>query len=291
MPQGGGKAPQGGAPTAAGKPPTSGGGAGGVTPGVPGSGVNNGTTDKSLAQLTCPVATMKDVPFSVKWVCAPNMTSQGTGFSTGGMVSGFATTSITTTTTFGLACAGTGAAAATCTTRVIAPKTVLTAAPTEVDPGQKVVIAWVTTETTNCSLYGPQSILRSGGTANVHVIPSLTRSTEFALACGTTAGTTIKRTVVVRVRGSAGEVDPAVVPESDIRTTPVTDTPVLGEDSASSSAEDGGSSSNTPANTNPQNTPSTGGYTATDQNGNPVTLCDPMMGIYRFTQCLLKKPY
>jgi rare lipoprotein A len=291
MPQGGGKAPQGGAPTAAGKPPTSGGGAGGVTPGVPGSGVNNGTTDKSLAQLTCPVATMKDVPFSVKWVCAPNMTSQGTGFSTGGMVSGFATTSITTTTTFGLACTGTGAAAATCTTRVIAPKTVLTAAPTEVDPGQKVVIAWVTTETTNCSLYGPQSILRSGGTANVHVIPSLTRSTEFALACGTTAGTTIKRTVVVRVRGSAGEVDPAVVPESDIRTTPVTDTPVLGEDSASSSAEDGGSSSNTPANTNPQNTPSTGGYTATDQNGNPVTLCDPMMGIYRFTQCLLKKPY
>jgi hypothetical protein len=291
MPQAGQGSPQGGAPIAAGKPPVPGSTAGGATPSVPGVGVNNGTTDRSLAQLTCPVATIANTPFSVKWVCAPGMTSQGTGFSTGGLISGTATTSITATTTFGLACAGTGAAAATCTTRIVAPKTVLTAAPTEVDPGQKVVIAWVTTETTNCSLYGPQSILRSGGTTNVHVIPSITRSTEFALACGTTGGTTIKRTVVVRVRGSAGEIDPALVPEADIQTTPVTDTPFLwgsdtpSGDSNSSDSSQSAPNTNIPGNTNPS------GYTATDQNGNPVTLCDPMMGIYRFTQCLLKKPY
>jgi hypothetical protein len=285
-PQGGGGSPQGGAPTTQGKPPVSG-GVGGGAPGIPAVGANNGTTNKTLAQLTCPVATMADVPFSVKWVCAPGMTSQGTGFSTGGLVGGTATTSITATTTFGLACAGTNAAAATCTTRVIAPKTALTAAPTEVEPGQKVVIAWVTTDTTNCSLYGPQSILRSGGTTNIHVIPSLSRSTEFALACGTTGGTTIKRTVVVRVRGSAGEIDPAIVPESDIRTTPTTEDPMLegGTAPANDQNNTGSPSVNGQTNTSPA------GYTATDQNGNQITLCDPMMGIYRFTQCLLKKPY
>jgi hypothetical protein len=229
-----------------------------------------------VVQFSCnPSAVLKSGVVSVVWGCGGGArTSAGTGFDSEGSLSGSLQVTVATTTQLGISCngdVGTTPATRTCSVRSVSPKIVMIAVPSEVSSGGSANIAWVTTETNGCTLYGPEGRVKNGA-AGVARIDNLTQSSQFALVCGISgAGETVRQDMTVTVVGSQ-EVLGAVVSEN----TAITH-------SADSSAEDDGE-----INTDTANTPNDSGtFTATDENGNAISLCDPGAGISKFTACLL----
>lgn len=229
-----------------------------------------------VVQFSCnPSAVLKSGVVSVVWGCGGGArTSAGTGFDSEGSLSGSLQVTVATTTQLGISCngdVGTTPATRTCSVRSVSPKIVVIAVPSEVSSGGSANIAWVTTETNGCTLYGPEGRVKNGA-AGVARIDNLTQSSQFALVCGVSgAGETVRQDMTVTVAGSQ-EMLGAVVSENTAITP-----------SADSSAEDDGET-----NTDTAITPNDSGtFTATDENGNAISLCDPGAGISKFTACLL----
>jgi len=227
---------------------------------------------------------------TVRWACETGATSRGIGFETDGLASGQVTFSFaenaTTTNTFesGIECIRNGEVEVrTCDITLVRPAVNVIGNQSRVDSGDTAQVIWasVGTQRTNdaCLVYDATGALTSGGpTGSITTLP-LTQSTEFAVACQTSSGVPVVATLVIEVNGYIGEPVRAVLPSGktlqgelpkieplDLRFDDV-------EIVATSAAR---------IQENPSET-----FVGTDADGNPVQLCNPEIGITRFTWCLL----
>lgn len=270
---------QGGAPTpSAGGGATSGGASapsapGGAAPGSGSAGTPGSTSlTPSVSRLSCvPSVVLTQSTSTLSWACANTAVARGQNFSTEGLLTGSVLITPTTTTQYTLRCGGDSEIIATrsCTIEVVAPKAVIVANPSRIPRGGSVNVAWVTSDTEQCSLYGAYGVVSVGERSGLVTVNNLDASTRFALVCGTRAGQPLVRTIDVFIQDETVVTQGAQVPTGTGVTTP-----------ASSYIETADTSGTVPS-------PSSGTFTATDSEGNTVNLCDPAIGIDRFTQCLM----
>ena len=228
---------------------------------------------------------------TVRWACATGSTSRGIGFETSGSASGQITFTIAgaeaakSSIQSGIECVRNGEVSVrTCDIAVVHPVANVIANPARVESGGTAQIIWssVGTErsTSACLIFSSEgAITRGGQTGTIRTLP-LTKNTEFGVACQTSSGTPVIAKVVVRVIGDLGDPTPATL------TTQSSDPEV--SSFIQSSQEDTALEFDDETSTIQQNEPPSETFIGTDADGNQVQLCNPEIGITRFTWCLLK---
>jgi len=272
-----------------------------------GGGSGGGATPQQTAQNTQPpappeasttprLACANDVAIinghgttTVRWACANGSTSRGIGFETNGSASGQITFTINDTSSqntiqSGIECIRNGAVTTrTCEIPVVHPSVNVIANPSRVESGDRAQIIWSSVgtirSTSACLVFSSEGAITRGGQTGTVETLALTRNTEFGVACQTSSGTSVINKIVVRVSGDGGDPAPAVL------------------NSNSSDPEVASFIEDTQEATSPQfdevqtaslNEPPSETFLGTDAEGNQVQLCNPEIGITRFTWCLLK---
>jgi len=272
-----------------------------------GGGSGGGSTPQQTAQNTQPpappeasttprLACANDIAMidghgttTVRWACANGSTSRGIGFETNGSASGQITFTINETSSqntiqSGIECIRNGAVTTrTCEILVVHPSVNVIANPPRVESGDRAQIIWSSVgtirSTSACLVFSSEGAITRGGQTGTVETLALTRNTEFGVACQTSSGTSVINKIVVRVSGDGGDPAPAVL------------------NSNSSDPEVASFIEDTQEATSPQfdevqtaslNEPPSETFLGTDAEGNQVQLCNPEIGITRFTWCLLK---
>ena len=179
--------------------------------------VTNVTTMNAVATSTkvsmqcAPLVAEKGRKIDITYECPPNsMKSEAFGFSTGGMLSGTATTifsSASTTAIYQLTCIDGFGARSVGQCRVMrAPSAIVFVAnPKSVGANQRASLGWVSAGMRSCALSSPQlsdftvKNSKNGSVSGAIVTPSLRGPTQFVLTCTTVSGTTRNATAAVSV--------------------------------------------------------------------------------------------
>jgi hypothetical protein len=228
---------------------------------------------------------------TVRWACTSGATSRGIGFETKGTASGQITFAITETSTTtdkyraGIECiqGGNIIGKRNCEIEIVRPILSLIANPSRIKPGDTSQIIWSSVGVVNslsaCIVYSSNGAITKGGPSGTVDTLALTRNTEFAVACEVKGGEPVTSKLVVDVIGDSGPPIRALLPKKTSTSTGLPkveplDLPfedVVNVKPTGVQVED----------------PKTDSFTATDAAGNEVQLCDPNIGITRFTWCLL----
>jgi len=165
----------------------------------------------------------------------------------------------------------------------VRPILTLIANPSRVNPGETAQIIWssVGTNKTNnsCFVYASNGVITRGGPTGTVDTLALTRNTEFAVACDVRGGEPITSKIVIDVTGDSGPPVRAVLPKeaSSVPGLPKVEPLELPFDGVETTQPTGRQTEEPKSDT----------FSATDAEGNEVQLCDPGIGITRFTWCLL----
>ena len=226
---------------------------------------------------------------TVRWACTNGSTSRGIGFETNGSASGQVTFNVTGSSAessfeAGIECIRNGEVTnRTCDIPIVRPVVNVVANPSSVDTGDTAQIIWSsvgTIKSTNaCLVFSSEGAITRGGQTGTVETLALTRNTEFGVACQTSSGTSVVNKIVVRVSGDAEAPEPAVLDENS------------SDQEVASFIEDARESASLDFNdgqTAGQNEPPSETFLGTDAEGNQVQLCNPEIGITKFTWCLLK---
>lgn len=172
------------------------------------------------ATISCGERQQRDIGERVEitFSCADSTLSTGSGFSTGGQLSGTAEVAIqrpplgTDTVSYGLTCrAASGQTAANkCDIRINVPSIVIVATPRDIDANGNATLGWITSGMDSCVIGSPDPDLTAfnnenkGNTSVSGTVrtPSLDEDTKFVLTCTTKSGQTKSASVIVDVRGS-----------------------------------------------------------------------------------------
>jgi beta-glucosidase-like glycosyl hydrolase/murein DD-endopeptidase MepM/ murein hydrolase activator NlpD len=228
---------------------------------------------------------------TVRWACTSGSTSRGVGFETKGTASGQITFAITETSTTtdkykaGIECiqGGNIIGKRNCEIEIVRPILSLIANPSRIKPGDTSQIIWSSVGVVNslsaCIVYSSNGAITKGGPSGTVDTLALTRNTEFAVACEVKGGEPVTSKLVVDVIGDSGSPDRALLPKKTSTSTglPKVEPLELPFDDAEIVKPTGVQSEE----------PKSDSFTATDAAGNEVQLCDPNIGITRFTWCLL----
>jgi len=170
------------------------------------------------AQLSCqPQSAGIGATITLTFSCNGAVSSQGSGFSTGGALSGTATAQLTnvpsgaTTANYGLTCINSSGqtAGAQCTVAINNASIVLVANPAKVAQGQSSAVGWITTGMTSCKVSSPQmpdfTSANAGYTSTngVATTSPITQTTEVDLNCVTTSGTTKSASTTITIDPNA----------------------------------------------------------------------------------------
>ena len=164
------------------------------------------------AQLSCqPQVADAGMILTISWGCSTG-TAVGSGFSTGAVRSGSATTTLSTPPTganhisFGLVCTHEGqSASASCDVQVGKPAIVLVANPKSVTSGGTSQIGWVTSGMKECTVSSPdQADFTSSNAARTNAngvaeSSPVTGETDFLLTCMTVGGNTRSASTTVSI--------------------------------------------------------------------------------------------
>lgn len=229
------------------------------------------------ATLSCkPTVTLEGASSDVRWSCLNATGSKGEGIAVGaGKVQGQEQVVLSTTQKtkkISLTCvnAQKESTPISCAIKTIFPKVVPSNTPATIGSGEHSYVGWVSDDVIDCSLFGPGGAIKSGQKSGIAKVENITSSSQYVIACRTDAGTTLQKEVLVTVNGYSGEVRKAKVAPFEEMAPKETNV-----------------SSNDP-DENYTPTYQADGLTATDDMGNTVKLCDPSVGIDRFTDCLLE---
>jgi len=165
------------------------------------------------AQISCqPKIADTGMQVSLSYACQNSTTSSGKGFTTGGALSGSATSTTSvpasgsTTNSYALTCSNEGRTdTAECTVNVNRPSIVLVANPKNIDDGDTSTIGWVTGAMEKCIISSPtlseftEDNKNNTSTSGSAKTPELDENTEFVLKCTTKAGGTKTATTTVEV--------------------------------------------------------------------------------------------
>jgi hypothetical protein len=175
---------------------------------VPGNGSAGGTP---TAQLSCqPQIADVGMPISFSFACGNASGSTGTGFSTGGALSGSATTSAPNppsgqnTVTYTLTCIKLGVTASSqCQVQLNKAGIVLVTNPKNVNGNETSLIGWITSGMQSCVISSPDQqdfTARNAGNTSVNgaaTTSPITGNTRFRLDCQTLSGGTKSATTTV----------------------------------------------------------------------------------------------
>lgn len=176
----------------------------------------SGNGQKPTAQLSCnPQVADVGTPLAIAYSCSNATQSQGSGFDTGGQVSGTTTTTIAAppqganTATYGLTCAnGALTSSAQCSVQISNPSIVLVANPQTVKSGDTTSIGWVTSGMQACTISSPEQPSFSANNVNNTSVNSMassspiTEQTDFVLDCETLGGGERTATTTVTYPGA-----------------------------------------------------------------------------------------
>ncbi|HWO07700.1 MAG TPA: hypothetical protein VNM40_03935 [Candidatus Paceibacterota bacterium] len=172
-----------------------------------------GGSGQPQAQISCQPQTVDvGMQVGISFACQNSSTSGGTGFSTGGALSGSATTTVSApslgqhTITYGLNCSNQGVVhSAQCTININKTGIVLVANPKTVQSGAQSNIGWVSSGMDACVISSPTlpaftaehaSSTNVSGTVKT---PALSASATFVLTCQTKTGATKTASTTVSV--------------------------------------------------------------------------------------------
>lgn len=274
-PQGGAPQQQGQAPTV--QPPTQ------VQP----------TTQPIVQRFSCdPGVVLRQGTTTVSWACGNATGSTGTNFDARNATAGSVEVALPNeegTVSYGVIC-NQGEAKSqlrTCEVAVVTPQIVIAVVPETVRPGNKARIGWTGKEVARCGLFGPSGLMvEKKGSVGVDTTDELEATTHYTVLCDTTVpGEQIQKTVTVAVSGYTGAVIDSVVTQLSVEAPVVntTTTNTTQNDFSESESFDASGDTSIQDNNNQRGT-----FTATGDNGQAVSLCDPSVGIYQFTQCLMR---
>jgi len=178
-----------------------------------GEGGGGGTTGEVKAEISCqPLKADIGMQVAVSYACQNSSTSVGSGFSTGGALSGSSVVTVAApsfgqhTVNYGLTCSREGKThSAQCTIDVNKAAIVLVAVPKTVASGGAANIAWVTSGMEYCTISTTgtgTSTISATSTPTAGSISSgpLTITTDFGLTCETKNGMMKAATTTVEVR-------------------------------------------------------------------------------------------
>jgi hypothetical protein len=164
------------------------------------------------AELSCqPQIADVGMQVAISFACQNANASGGTGFSTGGALSGTATTTITApslgtnTVTYGLLCSSQGVSNnAQCTVNVNKAAIVLVANPKTIESGNEANIGWITSGMDSCVISSTNEAFTSANASSTNVsgsakTPALTRTESFVLTCESKTGATKAASTTVTV--------------------------------------------------------------------------------------------
>ncbi len=165
------------------------------------------------AQISCqPQVADTGMQVAVSWACQNSATSIGTGFSTGGALSGSGTTTVgvpalgSNSITYGLTCSNQGQThSAQCTVNVNRVGIVLVANPKTIASGEESNIGWITSGMDACVVSSTNATFTAANASSTSVsgsakTPALTQSTSFLLTCETESGVTKTASTTVTVQ-------------------------------------------------------------------------------------------
>ena len=175
------------------------------------------TPTKPTAELACePKVADIGMSVAITYSCGGSTTSTGTGFSTGGKLSGATTATIdgsgdAQSISFALSCTKEGqSATAECTIEINKPTIVLIANPESVQRGKTSTIGWTTTGMRSCRIASPdypeftaehESNTSVNGAAET---PSIQSPARFVLSCETFGGAKKEATATVSISETDG---------------------------------------------------------------------------------------
>ncbi|MFZ2886750.1 MAG: hypothetical protein WA021_02940 [Minisyncoccia bacterium] len=166
------------------------------------------------AQISCqPQTADVGMDVAIFFACQNSAAASGSNFSTGGALSGNATTTIgvppfgTNTITYGLNCSNQGQIhSAQCTVNVNRAGITLVAYPKTIASGEKANIGWVTSGMEMCTVSSPTLLVFTDENASSTSVsgavktPALTANASFVLSCLSKTGTTKTATTTVTVQ-------------------------------------------------------------------------------------------
>lgn len=176
--------------------------------------VPSSTTAAPTALLSCqPKTADVGTSVSVSYTCTNSVSSSALGFSTGGALSGSATTTVVapasgTTNTLTLTCSnGSTTASDQCSIQVVQPSIILVANPKAVTAGEGTSIGWITSGMKSCVVSSPDLpdfTAKNASNTSVNgmaTTSALTAPALIQLSCTTLGGATKSATTTVSVVG------------------------------------------------------------------------------------------
>lgn len=173
---------------------------------------NQSGSGQVKAELSCqPQIADVGMQVAISFACQNANTSGGTGFSTGGALSGTTTAIVAApslgshTTSFGLLCSNQGVTnSAQCTVNVNKAAIVLVANPKSIASGKEANIGWITSGMESCVVSSSNAAFTAANASSTNVsgsakTPALTQTSSFFLTCATKTGATKTASTTVTV--------------------------------------------------------------------------------------------